>query len=256
MAGRWFWGAYDEFGVDVTLRRVAGDPVVATVDRTALKASPELQQITIFGANFPAGLKSGEITLGPGIAVNRIVNNRPDAVTLEVSVAGDAPIGLRDVSIRQSVATGAIAVFDKVDYIKVRPDTGLARVGGSKYPKEYQQFEALGYNRGPDGQPETADDINLGPQNVEWFIEEFPGSYFDDDRDFVGTIDKNGLFTPSLEGPNPARRNSRNNYGEVWVVASRKSEDGRSDAASLKARSYLVVTLPLYVRWDTPEISR
>ena len=46
-----------------------------------------------------------------------------------------------------------------------------------------------------------------------WSIEEYTATYDDDDKDFVGSIDApTGLFTPNLDGPNPKRRNSANNY--------------------------------------------
>ena len=44
-------------------------------------------------------------------------------------------------------------------------------------------------------------------------------------RPYVGTLDDRGLFTPNVDGPNPNRRNNRNNYGDVWVVASYKPPD-------------------------------
>jgi quinohemoprotein amine dehydrogenase len=254
MEGRWFWGSYDEFGLEVVLRRVGPEPVVAAIDPPVLKLPLPSERVTIHGTNLPADIKVNEIDFGSGIKVVRIVSARSDAVTVEVSVARDAASGRRDVSLRQIIATGAVVVFDKVDYIKALPGTGLARLGGIKYPKQHQQFEAVAYNRGPDGTPHTADDVNLGLVDAEWSIEEFPGSYFDDDREFVGTIDKQGLFTPAVEGPNPNRSGSRNNYGDVSIVASYKPDPASTTA--LKARCYLIVTLPLYVRWDTPEISR
>jgi quinohemoprotein amine dehydrogenase len=64
------------------------------------------------------------------------------------------------------------------------------------------------------------------------------------------------LFTPAIDGPNPKRKKSVNNYGDVWVVATYKPKDASKDAQQLKARSYLVVTVPLYVKWDQPEVSR
>ena len=44
----------------------------------------------------------------------------------------------------------------------------------------------------------------------------------------VGAVDDSGLFTPNLEGPNPARIKQENNfaidnYGDVWVVADFKA---------------------------------
>jgi quinohemoprotein amine dehydrogenase len=255
MEGRWFWGAYDEFGIDVTLRRIGGEPIIAGVNPQAVKSPSTGSHVTIYGAGLPADVKSAEIDLGPGITVKKVVNATADAVTVEVEVAAGAANGLRDISLRHSFAAGAIAVFDKVDYIKVLPDAGMARLGGVKFPKQFQQFEAVAYNRGPDGKPQTADDINLGPIDVDWSIDEFPSTYDDDDKDFVGSLDARGLFTPNIEGPNPKRRKGVDNYGDVWVVASYKPKDAAKDA-TLKARSYLVVTVPLYVRWDQPELSR
>ena len=56
-----------------------------------------------------------------------------------------------------------------------------------------------------------------------------------------------GLFTPALDGPNPKRSGNRNNVGDVWVVATRPGIDG---GAPLRGRAHLVVTVPLYMRWD------
>ena len=48
-------------------------------------------------------------------------------------------------------------------------------------------------------------------------------------------------------GPNPARSGNRNNIGDVWVVATHKTS---ADATPMRARAHLVVTVPLYLRWD------
>ena len=144
------------------------------------------------------------------------------------------------------------AVYDKVDYIKVSADSMISRLGGNTHPKGYSQFEAVGYHRGPDGKPNTADDLELGPMPVKWSIEEFIARYEDDDKDFVGTIGAGGLFTPASEGPNPKRRFLANNFGDVWVVATYQPEGAEKP---LTAKSYLVVTIPSYVRWDQPEVA-
>ncbi|HXF38960.1 MAG TPA: quinohemoprotein amine dehydrogenase subunit alpha [Blastocatellia bacterium] len=256
MEGRWFWGAYDEFGIDVTLRRITAEPLIAGVNPTALKSPSTGAQVHVYGANLPADIKRDEIDFGPGITVKRIVSARADDVTVEVDVATGAANGYRDISLRRYFAARAVAVFDKIDYIKVTPEAGMARVGGVNFPKQFQQFETLAYNRGPDGKPQTADDVSLGVADVEWSIDEFPATFDDDDKDFVGSLGSNGLFTPAVDGPNPKRKKGVNNYGDVWVVATLKSTEAAKDAQPLKARSYLVVTVPLYVKWDQPEVSR
>ena len=45
--GRWFWGQYQEFGVDVKLRRASADPTLLGVDRTALKAGSQANRIRL-----------------------------------------------------------------------------------------------------------------------------------------------------------------------------------------------------------------
>ncbi|HKA18510.1 MAG TPA: quinohemoprotein amine dehydrogenase subunit alpha [Blastocatellia bacterium] len=256
MEGRWFWGSYDEYGIDVSLRRINADPLIAGVNPVGLKTKSTGMQIHIYGANLPTDVKREEIDLGPGVTVKRVVNARNDDLTVEVDVADGAANGNRDISIRRYFAAKAIAVYDKVDYIKVIPDAGMARVGGINFPKQFQQFGAVAYNRGPDGKPQTADDVSLGTAEVEWSIDEFPATFDDDDKDFVGTLDSKGLFTPASDGPNPKRKKGVNNYGDVWVVATYKPKDDAKDAQRLKARSFLVVTVPLYVKWDQSEVSR
>jgi quinohemoprotein amine dehydrogenase len=127
----------------------------------------------------------------------------------------------------------------------------MARVGGANFPKGYQQFEATAFNNGLDAKPDTKDDINLGPVDVAWSVEEYTAIYNDDDKQFVGTLDDSGLFTPNLDGPNPKRRNNADNVGDVWVVATYKTPDGKT----LRARALLIVTVPIYMRFDQPEVA-
>lgn len=254
MDGRWFWGDYEEFGIDVTLRRVDAEMIALGLDRLSLKAPAANEQLKIFGANFPADLKPEDIDFGPGVKVTRIINAGRDALTITVDIAEKAPLGKRDLAVRRAFAPGAVTIYDKVDYIKVNPGNALARLGGVRYPKGYWQFEAGGWHRGPDNKPQTADDLPLGPVDAEWSVEEFPAIYDDDDKDYSGKLSATGLFTPAIEGPNPKRKFERNNYGDLWIVASAKELD--KDGKPLTARSYLVVTVPLYVKWDQPEVAR
>ena len=47
MEGRWFWGSYEEFGYDVTLRRAGEGATVMSVDRTMLKTGSTGQRVKI-----------------------------------------------------------------------------------------------------------------------------------------------------------------------------------------------------------------
>ncbi len=84
-------------------------------------------------------------------------------------------------------------------------------------------------------------------------MEEFIARYNDDDKEFVGSISAEGLFTPAGEGPNPQRKFTTNNTGDVWVVANYKDE---KSGTTLTAKSYLVVAVPVYMKWDEPEVAQ
>jgi quinohemoprotein amine dehydrogenase len=210
----------------------------------------------LYGANLPAALKPADLDFGTGTTVKRIVKTSPALVTVEVEVAANAAPGIHDVALAHSVAERAIAIYDKVAYIKVMPDASMARLGGAVSAKQFAQFEAIAYAAGADGKTQTVDDIPLGPVKASWGMEEFTSTPDDDDLKFVGNISESGMFTPSLEGPNPERKKQTNNYatnnwGDVWIAATYES-----GGKPLKARSYLVVTIPTYVRWDQPEVGQ
>lgn len=254
LEGRWFWGAYQEFGMDVTLRRATMATVVLGVDVYMLKSGSNGNEVRIYGGNFPPGISASDLDLGPGVAVKKVISEGPEMIKVAVDVASGAVPGKRDVVVKSGVAPAAFAVYDHIDYLKVSPPTPIAHLGSEPHAKGYCQFDAIAYSNGPDGKQGTADDIELGAVNATWKLEEFVATVGDDDVDFVGTLDAaSGLFTPALDGPNPKRKFSRNNYGDVWVVATFKPAG--SDQA-LSARSYLVVTIPQYLRSDQPEVTR
>jgi len=253
--GRWFWGEYQEFGVDVKLVRASAEPSLLGVDRTMLKLGSQANRIRLIGDSLPGQVTPADLDFGSGITVRRIVSRAPSEIVAEVDVASNAVPGKRDIAFRRSVLASAIAVYDRVDYIKVIPEASLAHLGSEVHPRGYEQFEAIAYQRGADGKLNTADDVELGPIDVTWSIEEYLSVYGDDDKDFVGTLSATGLFTPASDGPNPKRKFSRNNYGDVWVVATAKNDKDKDDKL-LAGRSYLVVTVPTYIRWDQPEVSK
>jgi quinohemoprotein amine dehydrogenase len=255
MWGRWFTGAYDEIGIDVKLTRLGGEPVVLGTSVSSLKTGSSGQSIKIFGANLPQSVAASDIGVGRGVKVARVASARPDEVDVEVDVAADAPIGARDVSVAGTVKPGAFVVYDRIDAIKVVPQSGMARVGGAVFPKQLQQFEAIAIHNGPDGKTGTADDLNLGIVDVKWSLEEYPATFNDDDTQFVGAIDQKGLFTPNVDGPNPKRTGTRNNVGDVWVVAELAPSTGAQAATArpLRGRAHLLVTVPLYMNWFAEE---
>ncbi len=252
--GRWFWGGYHEFGFNVTARRASSDVNVAGTDVSSIHAGSQKVPVKIIGENFPAALKPADIDMGSGVHVASVVSVKPGEISVLVNVDPTVISGFRSVSVKSRSTPDVFAVYDKIDYIKVSDESALARLGGASHPKGYWQFEAIAYNRGLDGLPNTADDINLGPVTVKWSMEEFISHFNDDDREFVGSISNDGLFTPSLEGPNQQRRFTTNNTGDVWIVASYQDKD--SGPTPLTAKSYLVVTVPDYLQWDEGEVAQ
>jgi len=251
LRGRWFTGSYDELGMEVFLRRAGQDIQVSGTDKPSLIVGKPAT-LKVYGSNFPADLTVRDVDLGPGIKVNT-VRPSPTILTLDVSVANDAVPGYRDAVVRGKSARRVLAVFDRIDYLRVLPEHGMARLGGDPgpHPKGYQQFEAVAYHNGPDKTPGTADDIELGAVPVQWAIEEHIATLNDDDVRFVGSIDQKGFFTPNIEGPNPERRGNGNNYGDVNVVAT---YSGQGAERPVQARSRLIVTIPLYVIWQQQEV--
>lgn len=246
MSGRWFGGAYDEIGPDVTLRRLGNEPVLAGVHPRAIVRGATVD-VTLHGGNVGSmSLEASALDFGQGVTVERVSNATAESVRLRLRVAEDAAVGERDLVALGAVLEDAIVVHDGVDRIAVTPSTGMARVGGGNMPKGYQVFDALGWDDGPDGEPETEDDLALGRVDATWRIEEYSATFVDDDADFVGSIGADGVFVPALDGPNPERSGNRNNVGDVWVVATHRTSAG----ASLSARAQLIVTVPLYLRWE------
>jgi quinohemoprotein amine dehydrogenase len=252
MSGRWFNGGYDELGLDVSLKKLGTNPVLLGVAPHAMRVGTRGQDVTIFGSNLPRTVAANTIDFGPGVSIERVVRATPDSITVRVNVDTGAAVGKRDLyAAGVSLRDGAV-VFNQISRIKVVPLAGLARVGGAVFPKQLQQFDAIAYFNGPDGKPDTDDDLEIGRVNANWSLEEYGVTYDDDDVKFVGTVNQTGLFTPNLDGPNPQRSSNRNNVGDVWVVATYQPPG--APGRPLRARAQLIVTVPLYVKfaqWNT-----
>jgi quinohemoprotein amine dehydrogenase len=254
--GRWFTGAHDETGIDVTLRRVSNDTLVSGTDVASLKTSTSGQRVRIFGANLPANVAPADVDFGQGVRVVRIVSSSPELIAVDIDVAADARVGPRDVSLAGSTRSAALVVYGKMDGIKVTPQAGMARLGGAAFPARPEQFEARGFSNGPDGKAGTPDDLDLGPVDARWSLEEYTATFKDDDLQFVGELSQGGLFTPNVDGPNPKRSGNRNNVGDVWVVATHTPAGADAGARPLRARAHLLVTVPIYMDWGPKEVGR
>ena len=254
--GRWFTGGHNETGIDITLRRVSNDPLVSGTDVASLRSSTSAQRVRIYGANLPERITAADIDFGHGIRVSRVISASPEVIAIDVDVAADARVGPRDLSLAGSTRLSAIVVYNRMDAIKVTPQAGMARLGGVTFPIRKEQFEARGVSNGPDEKPGTPDDLDLGPVDVRWSLEEYPATFKDDDAKFVGELGPGGLFIPNVEGPNPKRSGNRNNVGDVWVVATYTPEGTAPATKPLRGRAHLLVTVPVYMDWDSRQVGR
>ena len=59
-----------------------------------------------------------------------IVAAAPDRLPVIVSVAGNATVGRRSVFLNGATGDASVAVYSTIDFIKVLPQAGMARVGG------------------------------------------------------------------------------------------------------------------------------
>ena len=225
--GRWFWGQYQEFGFDVKMQRVSGSTLLA-LDVSSLKIGSQGNRVRLIGSHFPDKIATSDITAGPDLTVSRIISNSASEIVAELDVSPTATSGRRDIAVGGSQLPGAIAIYDRIDYIRVMPDAAMAAFADTTHAPGLQQFEAIAYQRGPDGHLHTADDLELGPVDAQWSMEVFYET--DTSRhDVVGTISQTGLFTPATTNPGM-------NY-DVWIIAT---------ANNMTAKSYVVVTVPTY----------
>ena len=234
--GRWFWGQYQEFGFDVKLQRAPSDPILIGTDRSSLKTSSQANRVRLIGNNFPSEITPRDLTFGTGVSARRVVSTSPGEIVVELDVVAGAPLGKRDIKFRQSALPDGIAIYDRIDYIKVTPDSTVAAFGDETHAKGYQQFEAIGYQRGPDGRAHTADDVALGPVDVTWSVQVFHAAQ-GSRSDSVGSMSPLGLFIPGDSNP-------KLNF-DVWVIATAKDEKDQN-GEPMVGKSYMVLTVPTY----------
>lgn len=235
--GRIFTGEYSEIGLDIELHRQLGRPRAFAVESRAVTAPATAHVVDVRGEGFTAEMQASEFHFGKGLAVTNYEFVAADHVRLTLDVEAEVELGERPLSfglfrgarpdVAKADASGllrgpSIVLYDTIDYIRITPQQGLARIGGAKQPKQFERFEALAMHRGKDEKPYTEDDfpVRMVPE-AEWELAEFRVRDDDDDVDFVGRLDREtGFFTPAVDGPNPKRKWQANNVGDVYVVAS------------------------------------
>ncbi|MBI5849762.1 MAG: quinohemoprotein amine dehydrogenase subunit alpha [Planctomycetes bacterium] len=269
LKGRLFTGAYDELGVEVELLRRIPSPAVFAIVPRHVTVPSQGRVLDVHGCAFPDPLTATDFHAGAGVTVTAVERVSATLARVTVDVAPDAECGTRVVSFGADPGRAAIELYDAVDYVRVSPVQGLARVGGAKHPPQFERFEAIAVHRGKDGKPYTQDDVDLMTVPARWSLAEFVVRDDDDDVKFVGAIDETtGLFTPAVDGPNPSRKWQANNVGDVFAEATvtievpvRRQKDAPGEAplvpamasTTFHARGHLLVSVPLYARWNSLE---
>jgi quinohemoprotein amine dehydrogenase len=241
MTGRLFMAGANELGAEMVAQRAAkGDHAVIRVTPSHIRQGTR-QEITLVGA----GLQ-GAPELGDGVRVIKTLSVGTNRMRLLVEADERAAVGLRDIRVGQIQAPGMLAVFDQVARVEVVPGESIARIGGNGMPvaKVKSAYRAVGYAAGADGKPGTADDIRLGHMPASWTLKAFDETAEqENDLKYAGTIDANGIFTPGDAGPNPERKMSTNNVGNLSVVGS--VDDG---GGQVSGEAHLLVTVQRFVR--------
>lgn len=241
--GRMFESLHSENGSILKgIAKDSKDTQIAGIYPTAIKAG-EKATLTIAGTNL-----SGDIKLPSNLKVLKTVKHTANEIVLEVEASKKAKASSNSIEIGNKAFKDSIALFDKVDYLTVTPEYGIARIGGDegkdKILKQYATFEAIGFTNGKDGQKGTDDDINLGVLPVKWSVEAFDEvAHEEKDLEYAGVMDENtGKFTPNISGPNKARKMMTNNAGNLSAVATYKNGE-----EELSEKAHLMVTVPKYV---------
>jgi quinohemoprotein amine dehydrogenase len=243
MRGRRFMRDQDEVGADVVASlQGAGNSRVLAVHPSYLKAG-ESAELRIVGSGL-----AGDVTLPAGVKLIDTVKRSATEVVVRVQ-ADAAARGVHPVAVGK-VSGGALALYDSVAAVKVLPAFAVARIGGNGTPtaKVEARFDAEAWAAGADGKAGTEDDFRIGVMPAKWSVEPFNEvAAHDQDVKFAGLMDAaSGVFVPGDAGPNPARRMSASNVGNLKVVAEVEQGGER-----LRGEGQVIVAPP---RWNNPPL--
>ncbi|WP_019120295.1 quinohemoprotein amine dehydrogenase subunit alpha [Brevibacillus massiliensis] len=215
-------------------------PEIIHFEPRALKKGAT-NQVTLYGMNL-GKLKASDLHLPTGVTAEEIDVVADEQAQLRLTAADSADIGSFAIGTDRAVVHKELVVYDKVDYIKIAPAYGVARMGGEgPMNKVSTQFVAYGMSKGKDGKQGTDDDLTLDAVDAEWSLAAYPEGANSQYLQYLGTLEQDGLYTPKAEGINPAREYTQENVGSATVVA-KAAVDGKV----FSAQAHLVSTVPDY----------
>ncbi|HKT97202.1 MAG TPA: quinohemoprotein amine dehydrogenase subunit alpha [Paraburkholderia sp.] len=237
MQGRMFDDAHTERGLDFTAAK-AGAARILGVQPGYIKAGMQAE-LTVVGTDL-----QGTPDFGPGVVVTSVVARSPQAIRVRVKASADSAVGPRAVSVG-GAKLADFSVYRQIKEVKVVPEYAVARIGGNggPVPKVEGRFDAQAWGVDAAGKP-----FRIGVVPAQWSVEPFNDQAKEDhDVKFAGAMQAStGIFTPGDAGPNPARRMSTNNTGNLNVIAT--VTDG---GQSVSGKAHMIVAVQ---RWNNPPI--
>ena len=244
LTGRMFQRESNEWGLRMRAVRETGASKVLAVQPGIIRAG-SMGLVTVVGFNL-----AGAVDLGPGLKVLEEVSRGAGNILLRVAADGAAPVGERAIQVGESELAQALTVYKDIDRLQVEPAYAVGRVGdnGGSQPSVQAIFDAIAWSNGADGEAGTADDLRIGRVPAQWSVApRNEQATADEDLRFAGRMGSDdGVFAPSLAGPNPERRFQTNNAGNLTVLAG-IDQDGQT----IQGEGHLMVTVQ---RWNNPPI--
>lgn len=238
------WSQAKDLGISAeeTYYKVQTDsPEIILMEGKEVKIG-KTTEIQVYGMNLTKATKES-FTTPDKVVVKNFVAESDEKATLTIEVGEKVKPGQYDIQISNGVIHEKLTVYQNVDYIKIDPPYGLARVGGSgPMEKMSTQITAYAYSNGKDGKKGTEDDLKLMAVKAEWTLLGYPDKKNKKDIKFIGSIDENGLFTPQAEGINHEREFMQENIGAVTVHAKAKI-----DGKTFEAETHQISSVPDYV---------
>ncbi|WP_321938029.1 quinohemoprotein amine dehydrogenase subunit alpha [Paraburkholderia sp. J8-2] len=237
LSGRMYEDEHDERGMDFSAAK-QGKARVLAVQPAYVKAGGEAT-VTIVGPNL-----EGTPAFGSGVTVTSVLERTPEYLRVRVKSSSDSVAGPRQVSVGTAHSDG-FAVYREIKEVKVLPDYAIARIGGNggPMPKVQGRFDAEAWGVDSAGKP-----FRIGYMPALWSVAPFDDqAKNDNDVKYAGVMQSaTGIFTPANAGPNPERRRSNNNTGNLKVIAS--VADG---SRTVTGTGQMIVSVQ---RWNNPPL--
>jgi quinohemoprotein amine dehydrogenase alpha subunit len=237
--GEWHRQAPDFRTSSATWLRSGGAAKIARV-WPAFVLKGEKTTLTVEGVGLP-DVRPADVAFAGG-SVEVLGARRVAANALELQVVSSTASLTEATLTVKGLDAGTVRLAPQVDHIAIAPEMGRARLsGGTHYPAEGVQFEAIAY--ATSGSGKAAKKVALGPVPATFRLAEEKTRPDDDDLRWLGAIQPNGAYLPMGDfGPNPARSYRGENSGLGKVVAT-----WRHGERTLRAEARLAVTVPDYI---------